>query len=66
MDPFRYLCFLYVFNMLSCLFLAALWSLAGKGLTYWRVMFPCVLSRSHLVSWVRYLIVSISDLCLPS
>ena len=30
---FDYLCFL--FFMLSCLFIAALWSPAGKGLTSW-------------------------------
>ena len=28
------------------------------------VMFSCVLSLSHTVSWVRYLIVSIPDLCI--
>ena len=30
MDHFCYLCFVFV--MLSCLFIAALWSPAGKGL----------------------------------
>ena len=30
MEPFCYLCFMFV--MLSCLFIAALWSPAGKGL----------------------------------
>ena len=51
--------------MLSCLFNAALWSPAGKGLTSWLscvwcfVTFPCgVLGR------VWYLIVFIPDLCL--
>ena len=29
------LCFCFVFFMLSCLFIAALWSPAGKGLTSW-------------------------------
>ena len=33
MDPFCYLCFM--FGMLSCLFIAALWSPAGKGVTFW-------------------------------
>ena len=33
MDPFCYLWFGFV--MLSCLFIAALWSPAGKGLTSW-------------------------------
>ena len=39
--------------MLSRLFVAALWSSAGKGLTSWLliVMFNCVLSLSHVVSW---------------
>ena len=32
-DPFCYLCFVSV--MLSCLFFAALWSSAGKGLVSW-------------------------------
>ena len=58
-----HLCYLFlVFYMLSRLFIAALWSPAGKGLTSWPlfVMFNCVLSLSHVV-W--YLIVSIPDLC---
>ena len=33
MDHFCYLCFMFV--MLSCLFNAALWSPAGKGLASW-------------------------------
>ena len=42
MDHLCYLCL--VFSMLSCLFIAALWSPAGKGLTSWLlfVMFNCV------------------------
>ena len=53
MDHFCYLCL--VFAMLPRLFMAALWSLAGKGLTSWLlfVVFNCVLSLSHVVSWVR-------------
>ena len=53
-DLFCYLCFLFV--MFSCLFIVALWSPAGKGLTSW---LPCVwcfivyLLLSHVVSWVR-------------
>ena len=41
--------------MLSCLFTAALWSPAGKGLTSWLllVMFIVFLIVSHGVSWVR-------------
>ena len=30
-DHFRYLCFVFVFAILGCLFLAALWSPAGHG-----------------------------------
>ena len=53
MDQLSYLCLVFV--MLSRLFIAALWSPAGKGLTSWLsfVMFNCVLSFSHVVSWVR-------------
>ena len=42
MDHLRYLCL--VFAMLSRPFIAALWSLAGKGLTSWLlfVMFYCI------------------------
>ena len=55
------ICVIYVlclvFFMLSRLFIAALWSPAGKGLISWLlfVMFNYVLSLSHLVSsmWVR-------------
>ena len=48
-----YFCLVYV--MLTRLSIAALWSPAGKLLTSWllRVMFNCVLSLSHVVSWVR-------------
>ena len=31
MDPFYYFCFMFVFVILLCLFLAALWSPAGKA-----------------------------------
>ena len=52
MDHLCYLCLVFV--MLSHLYIAAL-SLAGKGLTSWLpfVMFSCVLSLSHVASWVR-------------
>ena len=53
-DPFCYLCFVFV--MLSCLFIAALWSFAGKGLTSWLSCVWCFLvflSLSLVVSWVR-------------
>ena len=54
MDHLCYLCLVFV--KLLRPFNPALWSLAGKGLTYWLsfVMFNCVLSLSHVVSWVRY------------
>ena len=66
MDHFCYACFVRV--MLSCLFIAALWSPAGKGLTSCSlvcdvlcvfVTFPC-----GILGQVWYLIVSIPDLCL--
>ena len=47
------LCFVCL--MLSRLFIAALWSPAGKGLTSWLllVMLIVFLLLSHVVSWVR-------------
>ena len=48
--------FRLVFAMLSSrLFIDALWSPAGKGLTSWFlfVMFNCVFVNFLLVSWVR-------------
>ena len=53
MDRLYYLCL--VFFMLSRLIIAALRSPAGEGLDSWLlfVMFNCVFSLSHVVSWVR-------------
>ena len=53
MDHLCYLCLVIV--MLLRMFIAALWSPAGKGLTSWLlfVMFIVVLLLSHVVSWVR-------------
>ena len=51
-----HLCYVcLVFVMLLRLFIAAVLSPAGKGLTSWLlfVMFKCALSLFHLVSWVR-------------
>ena len=51
-----HLCSLFlVFVMLLRLFIAALWSSEGKGLTSWLliVMFNVILLLSHLVSWDR-------------
>ena len=47
------------------LFIAALWSTAGKGMTSWFlfVMFNSVLVTFLVVSQVRYFIVLIPDLC---
>ena len=52
--------------MLSRLFIAALWSPAGKGLTSWLsfVMFNCFVTfPCGVLGQVWYLIVSILDLC---
>ena len=65
MDHLCYLCLVFV--MLLHLFIAASWSLAGKGLTSWLlffmsncdfVTFPC-----GIPGQVWYLIVLIPDLC---
>ena len=52
---FCYLCF--VFIMFSCLFIAVLWSPAGRALTSWLSWrmwcFIVFLSLSHVMSWVR-------------
>ena len=55
MDPLCYLHVCLVFFMLLHLFIPALWSPAGKGLTFWLlfVMFNCVFVTFPLVSWVR-------------
>ena len=63
-----HLCYLWlVFVMLSRLFIAALLSPAGKGLTSWLlfVMFNCVYVTfpCGIQGQVWYLIVSIPDLC---
>ena len=60
--------YVFVFVMLSCLFIAALWSPAGKGLTSWLscVMFYCVFVDflCGVLGQVWCLIISITDLCL--
>ena len=63
MVPFCYLCFVSV--MLSYLFIAAMWSPAGKGLC---VMFSIsfVTFQSGFLGQVWNLIVSTLDLCLLS
>ena len=65
MDHLCYFCLVFV--MLSRLFIAALWSPAGKVLTSWLlfVMFNCVfvIFPCDILGQVWYLIVSIPDLC---
>ena len=53
MEHLCYLCL--VFYMLSRLFISALWSPEGIGLTSWLlfVMFIVILLLSHFVSWDR-------------
>ena len=60
-----HLCFLFL--IILCLFISALWSPAGKGLTFWPLLvmfivdffftFPC-----GILGQVRYLIVLFPDL----
>ena len=68
MDHLCYLCLVFV--MLSRLFIAAVWSPAGKGLTSWLlfVMFNCVFVTfpCGILGQVWYLIVSFPDLCRHS
>ena len=49
MDPFCYLC--SVSFKLSCLFLVALWSLVGTGLTSWLFCVSCFLVICHFPIW---------------
>ena len=63
------MCFMFVFAMLSCLFLAALWSPARERagvLALLFVMFSCVFITfpSCALGQVSNLIVSTPDLCL--
>ena len=71
MDPLCYLNFVFVFVMLSFLFLAAFRSPAGKLLTSWLflcVMFSCVLITFQygVMGRVSYLVVLIDSWSLPS
>ena len=54
--------------ILYFLFLASMWSPAGKGMTSWFSCISCFLVFYHFPIWylgqVWYSIVSISDLCL--
>ena len=63
--------FMFAFAILSCLFLAASWSPAGKGLTSWLSCMRCFLVflslfPYYVLSQVWYLIVLIPDVCLLS
>ena len=66
MDHFGYLSLMFV--MLSCMFIAALWSPVGKG---WLLTLLCLMFFCAFVSFpcivlgqVWFLIVSIPDICL--
>ena len=65
MDHLCYFCIVFV--MLSRLLIAALWSPAGKGLTFWLsfVMLNCVVVTFPfgILGQVWYLIVSTANLC---
>ena len=65
MDHLCYFCIVFV--MLSRLLIAALWSPAGKGLTFWLsfVVLNCVVVTFPfgIQGQVWYLIVSIANLC---
>ena len=50
MDRFGQLCFMLVCGVLWCLFLVALWSPAGKGLTSWLSCVLCFVTFPN-VSW---------------
>ena len=52
-DPFCYLCFMFVFIFISCQFLAALGSPAGKGLTFGPLVFCFFLVFCHFPTWCR-------------
>ena len=68
MDHLCYLCLVFV--MLSHLFIAALWSPAGKGLASWLLfeMSNCdlVTFPGDILGWVWHLIVLIPELCCLS
>ena len=65
MDHLCYLCLVFV--MILRLFIASLWSPAGKGLAYWLLFlmfnFIFVTFSCGIQGQVWYLFVSISDLC---
>ena len=68
MDHFCYLCL--VFIEFSCLFIVALWSPAGKGLTSWLTRMRRFIVFCHFPKWCPgsgvVLVESIPGLCLLS
>ena len=64
MDLFCYLCFIFIFVMLSFLYLADLWSPAGSLVCDVLLCF-CHYFSIDIPGQVWYLIVSIPNLCLP-
>ena len=63
MGPFCYLSVVFVFVVLSCLFLVALWSPPGRDWPLGSLVCYVFLPRG-VQGVVWYLIVSITDLCL--
>ena len=61
MDHLCYFCLVFV--MLSRLFIAALWSPAGKGLTYWLLF---VMSNCDFVNFICGVLGQVSYLILLS
>ena len=56
-------CLVFVCSLLVCLFIAALWSPAGKGLTSWLLFVKSYCDVVTFPGEVWYLIVLIPDLC---
>ena len=54
---------MFVFVRLSCLFFAALWSPAGKGLTFGPLVFSVVTLPYGTQGQVWYLVVSFPNIC---
>ena len=55
MDLLCFFCLVFAMPLCACLFICALWSPAGKGLTSWLsfVVSNCEFVTFQLVSWVR-------------
>ena len=50
-----FFCLVFVMPLCVCLIICALWSPAGKGLTFWLsfVVYNCEFVTFSLLSWVR-------------